>query len=161
MGNLVEIKDLSKSYFNKRALDNLSLNIEEGRVVGILGPNGSGKTTMIKILTGLLRQSKGEVHIDGHKVGVETKAIVSYLPDRSFLYKWMTIEDALNFYSDFYSDFDEKRGEFKNWLGGITKFKCIDYKRRYLKDITYENIDDICLTDNSVDRKSTRLNSSH
>ncbi len=111
MGSLVEIKDLSKSYFNKKALNNLNLNIEEGRVVGILGPNGSGKTTLIKILTGLLRQSKGEVHIDGHEVGVYTKSIVSYLPDRNFLYKWMTIEDAFNFYSDFYSDFDEKRGE--------------------------------------------------
>lgn len=111
MGNLVEIKNLTKNYFNKRALNNLNLNIEDGRVVGILGPNGSGKTTLIKILTGLLRQSKGEALIDGQKIGVYTKSIVSYLPDRNFLYKWMTIEDAFNFYSDFYSDFDEKRGE--------------------------------------------------
>ena len=111
MGNLVEVKNLTKNYFNKRALNNLNLNIEDGRVVGILGPNGSGKTTLIKILTGLLRQSKGEALIDGQKIGVYTKSIVSYLPDRNFLYKWMTIEDAFNFYSDFYSDFDEKRGE--------------------------------------------------
>lgn len=111
MSSLVEIKGLSKSYFNKKALRNLNLNIEDGRVVGILGPNGSGKTTLIKILTGLLRQSSGEAFIDGKKIGVETKAIVSYLPDRNFLYKWMTIDDAFKFYSDFYSDFDEKRGE--------------------------------------------------
>lgn len=111
MDNLVEIRNLTKNYFNKRALNNLDLNIEGGRVVGILGPNGSGKTTLIKILTGLLRQSKGEVLIDGHRIGVYTKSIVSYLPDRNFLYKWMTIEDAFNFYIDFYSDFDEKRGE--------------------------------------------------
>lgn len=111
MENLVEIKKLSKNYFNKKALDNLDLTIEEGKVLGILGPNGSGKTTLIKILTGLLRQSKGEVLIDGHKVGVYTKSIVSYLPDRNFLYNWMTIEDAFKFYSDFYSDFDLKRGE--------------------------------------------------
>lgn len=111
MSSLVEIKDLSKSYFNKKALRNLNLNIEDGRVVGILGPNGSGKTTLIKILTGLLRQSSGEAFIDGKRIGVETKAIVSYLPDRNFLYKWMTIDDAFKFYSDFYSDFDEKRGE--------------------------------------------------
>ncbi|WP_077369735.1 ABC transporter ATP-binding protein [Anaerosalibacter sp. Marseille-P3206] len=111
MSSLVEIKDLSKSYFNKKALRNLNLNIEDGRVVGILGPNGSGKTTLIKILTGLLRQSSGEVRVDGKKIGVETKAIVSYLLDRNFLYKWMTIEDAFKFYGDFYSDFDEKRGE--------------------------------------------------
>lgn len=111
MENLVEIKKLSKNYFNKKALDNLDLTIEEGKVLGILGPNGSGKTTLIKILTGLLRQSKGEVLIDGHKVGVYTKSIVSYLPDRNFLYNWMTIEDAFKFYSDFYSDFDLKRWE--------------------------------------------------
>ncbi|NMB07144.1 MAG: ABC transporter ATP-binding protein [Tissierellia bacterium] len=111
MTNIVEIKNLSKNYFNKKALDNLNLNIESGKVVGILGPNGSGKTTLIKILTGLLRQSKGEVKIDGHNIGVYTKTIVSYLPDRNFLYKWMSVEDACKFYKDFYSDFDEKRFE--------------------------------------------------
>ncbi|WP_416198528.1 MAG: ABC-2 type transport system ATP-binding protein [Sporanaerobacter sp.] len=111
MGNLVEIKGLSKNYLSKKALNNLSLDIESGKVVGILGPNGSGKTTLIKILTGLLRQSKGEVFIDGHNVGVYTKSIVSYLPDRNFLYNWMTIDDAFKFYKDFYSDFDENRGE--------------------------------------------------
>lgn len=111
MKNIVEIKNLTKNYFNKRALDNISLNIEEGKVVGILGPNGSGKTTLIKILTGLLRQTKGEVLIDGHKVGVYTKSIVSYLPDRNFLYNWMTIKDAFEFYKDFYGDFDEEKFE--------------------------------------------------
>lgn len=111
MGNLVEVKDLSKSYFNKKALNSLNLNIEEGKILGVLGPNGSGKTTLIKIMVGLLRQSKGEVLINGQKVGVYTKSIVSYLPDRNFLYNWMTIEDAFKFYSDFYSDFDQKRGK--------------------------------------------------
>ena len=109
MRNIVEIKGLNKSYFNKKALNNLSLNIEEGKVVGILGPNGSGKTTLIKILTGILRETKGEVLIDGHEPGVYTKSIVSYLPDRNFLYSWMTIQDALSFYKDFYKDFNEKR----------------------------------------------------
>lgn len=111
MSNIVEIKDLTKKYFNKRALDNISLNIEEGKVVGILGPNGSGKTTLIKILTGLLRQTNGEALIGGEKVGVYTKSIVSYLPDRNFLYKWMKIEDAFNLFKDFYSDFDEDKFE--------------------------------------------------
>ena len=111
MKNIVEIKNLTKNYFNKRALDSLNLNIQEGKVVGILGPNGSGKTTLIKILTGLLRQSKGEVFIDGHNIGVYTKSVVSYLPDRNFLYNWMNIEDACDFYKDFYSDFDEKKFE--------------------------------------------------
>ncbi|NLX61136.1 MAG: ABC transporter ATP-binding protein [Tissierellia bacterium] len=87
----------------------INLNIEEGRVVGVLGPNGSGKTTLIKILTGLLRQTSGQVLIDGKPVGVYTKSIVSYLPDRTFLYKWMKIEDAMNLYKDFYADFDEEK----------------------------------------------------
>lgn len=109
MNNIVELKNLTKKYLNKTALDHINLNIEAGKVVGILGPNGSGKTTLIKILTGLLRQSSGEVLIEGQKVGIATKSVVSYLPDRNFLYKWMKIEDASNFYKDFYTDFDEKK----------------------------------------------------
>lgn len=109
MESIIKIKGLTKSYFKKKALNNLSLDIEQGRVVGILGPNGSGKTTMIKIITGILRESKGEVLIDGHKPGVYTKSIVSYLPDRNFLYNWMTIQEAVNFYKDFYKDFDENK----------------------------------------------------
>ncbi|MGN9163820.1 ABC transporter ATP-binding protein [Tissierellaceae bacterium HCP3S3_D8] len=109
MSNIIEIKNLSKSYLNKKALNNLNLNIEKGKVVGILGPNGSGKTTLIKILTGILRESKGEILIDGKRPGVYTKSVVSYLPDRNFLYKWMSIQDAVNFYKDFYKDFDENK----------------------------------------------------
>ncbi|HHV46542.1 MAG TPA: ABC transporter ATP-binding protein [Tissierellia bacterium] len=109
MKNIVEIKGLTKKYSSKVALNNINLNIEKGKVVGILGPNGSGKTTLIKILAGLLRQTSGEVLIDGRSIGVYTKSIVSYLPDRSFLYKWMKIEDAMNLYKDFYSDFDEEK----------------------------------------------------
>ncbi|WP_346216934.1 ABC transporter ATP-binding protein [Caldifermentibacillus hisashii] len=109
MSNIVEINNLTKKYANKTALDNVNLNIERGKVVGILGPNGSGKTTLIKILTGLLRQTSGEVLIDGNKVGVKTKSVVSYLPDRNFLYKWMRIEDACHMYKDFYTDFDEAK----------------------------------------------------
>lgn len=109
MNNIIEIKDLTKIYKNKRALDRVNLNIPNGRVIGILGPNGSGKTTLIKILTGILRQSGGEILIDGKAPGVYTKSIVSYLPDRNFLYKWMNITDAINFYKDFYKDFDEEK----------------------------------------------------
>ena len=109
MTHIIEIKDLSKSYLSKKALNNLNLNIEKGKVIGILGPNGSGKTTLIKILTGILRQSKGEILIDGEKPGVYTKSIVSYLPDRNFLYKWMSVQEAINFYKDFYKDFDENK----------------------------------------------------
>ena len=109
MNNIIEIKGLTKSYLNKKALNNVSLDIEKGKVVGILGPNGSGKTTLIKILTGILRETKGEVLIDGKKPGVYTKSIVSYLPDRNFLYNWMNIEEAIIFYKDFYKDFDENK----------------------------------------------------
>ncbi len=109
MSNIIEIKNLSKSYLNKKALNNLSLNIEKGKVVGILGPNGSGKTTLIKIITGILRESKGEILIDGKRPGVYTKSVVSYLPDRNFLYKWMSVQEAVNFYKDFYKDFDENK----------------------------------------------------
>lgn len=107
MDNILETKGLSKNYFNKKALKSVDINIKKGKVVGILGPNGSGKTTFIKIAAGLLRQSKGEILIDGQIPGPYTKSVVSYLPDRNFLYEWMTIEDAIEFYKDFYKDFDE------------------------------------------------------
>lgn len=109
MEDIIQIKGVTKTYRNKRALDNLNLNIKKGGVIGILGPNGSGKTTLIKILTGLLRPSKGEVLIDGKAPGAYSKSIVSYLPDRNFLYDWMDIKDAIGFFQDFYEDFDEKK----------------------------------------------------
>lgn len=109
MEDIIKIKGITKTYRNKRALDSLSLNIKKGGVIGILGPNGSGKTTLIKILTGLLRPNKGEVLIDGKTPGIYTKSIVSYLPDRNFLYEWMNIEDAIGFFKDFYEDFDEDK----------------------------------------------------
>ena len=109
MENIIEIKGLTKSYLNKKALNNVDLNLEKGKVIGILGPNGSGKTTMIKIITGILRQSKGDILVDGKKPGVYTKSVVSYLPDRNFLYEWMNIQDGINFYKDFYKDFDENK----------------------------------------------------
>lgn len=118
MNNIIEISGLSKSYIKKKALDNIDLEIEKGKVVGILGPNGSGKTTLIKVLTGLLRQNKGQVLIDGRSPGVYTKSIVSYLPDRNFLYKWMKVEDAINLYEDFYQDFQRERAyELLEFMG--------------------------------------------
>ena len=107
MKNIVEAKSLSKSYFKKKALDDFNLNIPEGQVLGLLGPNGSGKTTFIKILSGILSQSKGDIIIDGHEPSPYTKSVVSYLPDKNYLYKWMTVNDAIVFFKDFYSDFDE------------------------------------------------------
>lgn len=109
MEYLLQINDLSKKYWRKKALDGLNLSINKGKIVGLLGPNGTGKTTLIKIIAGLLNYDSGEVLIDGLKPGVHTKAIVSYLPDKDFLYDWMTVEDSVIFLKDFFKDFDEKK----------------------------------------------------
>jgi len=106
---ILECEKLSKNYGGLRALDELNLKLESGKIVGLLGPNGYGKTTLIKILSGLLRQDKGTVLIDGKKVGVETKKIVSYLPERSYLSPGMKIREAAKFFEEFYEDFDIKR----------------------------------------------------
>lgn len=109
MDFILETKGLSKSYFNKKALREVNFSLEKGKVLGLLGPNGSGKTTFIKIAAGILRQSSGEILINRSKPGVTTKELVSYLPDRTYLYKWMKIKDAVGFFKDFYKDFDESR----------------------------------------------------
>lgn len=106
---ILECENLSKNYGGLRALDELNLKLESGKIVGLLGPNGHGKTTLIKTLSGLLRQDKGTVLIDGKKVGVETKKIVSYLPERSYLSPGMKIRDVAKFFEEFYEDFDIKR----------------------------------------------------
>ncbi len=109
MANILEIKGLTKKYGKKLALNNFDLEVEGGKAIGILGPNGSGKTTFIKVLTGLIHETSGTILIDGEEPGTYTKSIVSYLPDRNFLYKWMNVKDAINFYNDFYINFDEKK----------------------------------------------------
>jgi ABC-2 type transport system ATP-binding protein len=115
---ILECKNLSKRFKFVTALDQVNLSIEPGRVVGLLGPNGSGKTTLIKLAAGLLTPSEGEILINGQAPGVESKAIVAYLPDRDFLPGWMKVEQMLNFFSDFYADFDpEKAREMLTRLG--------------------------------------------
>ncbi|MFX0550214.1 ABC transporter ATP-binding protein [Hathewaya histolytica] len=111
MDKILEINDLSKTYFKKEALKDFNLTVPKGRVLGLLGPNGSGKTTFIKILAGILSPSKGSILIDGKTPGRYTKSIISYLPDKDYLYKWMKISDAVNLYKDFYSDFDERKAD--------------------------------------------------
>lgn len=107
MTYIVEIEGLRKNYNSTVALKGIDIKVERAKVLGILGPNGSGKTTLIKILNGILSPTKGKVLIDGKRIGPETKAITSYLPDRNFLYDWMTIQDSMNLYMDFYEDFNE------------------------------------------------------
>lgn len=112
--SILECRALSKSYGAKTALDSVDLTIEPGRIVGLLGPNGSGKTTLIKLANGLLTPTSGEILIDGKKPSRATKAIVSYLPDRSTLPGWMSIAQALDYYGDFYADF--RRGVAEQML---------------------------------------------
>lgn len=109
MGILLKANNLTKAYYRKKGLDGFNLEIPEGKILGLLGPNGSGKTTFIKIAAGILRNTDGEITIDGHAPGVYTKSIVSYLPDVNFLYKWMKIKDAVKFYKDMFEDFDEDK----------------------------------------------------
>ena len=109
MSILFECKNLKKRYGKKEALKGIDLQIESGKIVGLLGPNGSGKTTLIKLANGLLTPSDGEILIRGNKIGVETKKIVSYLPEKTYLNNYMKVKDIIKYFLDFYSDFDEKR----------------------------------------------------
>jgi len=108
---ILECSGLTKKYGSITALDNISLNIEPGKIVGLLGPNGSGKSTFIKLCNGLLRPSSGTLTIDGYAPGPETKKIVSYLPERTYFEDWMTTEQAIKLFEDFYEDFDRERAE--------------------------------------------------
>lgn len=103
---ILKCTGLSKRYGSVSALEGLDLAVEPGRIVGLLGPNGSGKTTLIKLANGLLRPSEGKVLIDGREPGVESKKLVSYLPERACLPEWMSVQGLLGFYGDFYGDFD-------------------------------------------------------
>lgn len=105
MSELLKCDNISKRFGSKSALENVSLSIGPGKIIGLLGPNGAGKTTLIKIINGLLTPTDGTIEVDGEKVGIKTKAKVSYLPDVDFLYHWMTAEQIVSLFSDFFSDF--------------------------------------------------------
>jgi len=109
MEQILKANQLSKYFYQKKALDKVDMNIEKGGIYGILGSNGGGKSTFLKIAAGLLKPSQGEITIDNKEPGVYTKSIVSYLPETNYLYKWMKIKDALNFFKDLYADFDVER----------------------------------------------------
>jgi len=109
MEQILKANQLSKYFYQKKALDKVDMNIEKGKIYGILGPNGGGKSTFLKIAAGLLKPSQGEITIDNKEPGVYTKSIVSYLPETNYLYKWMKIKDTLNFFKDLYADFNLER----------------------------------------------------
>ncbi len=109
--SIINVASLQKSYGRKVVLDDITFEIEEGSIVGLLGPNGCGKTTLIKILTGLIKDHKGMVRIDNEEPGPYTKDIVAFLPDKSYLPDWMKPKDAIKYFSDFYKDFDKEKAE--------------------------------------------------
>lgn len=108
MDKILEIKNLKKSFGDIEVLKDVNLTLESGKLLGLIGPNGSGKTTLLKSIVGLVKADSGEILVDGKKVGLETKKIISYLPDCYHLYDNLTIKDAVNLYVDFYDDFNTK-----------------------------------------------------
>ena len=140
---ILEIKNLIKKYHTKNVIDNISLNVDSGKIVGLLGPNGSGKTTLIKLLAGLLTATSGDILIDNKEIGIETKAIVSFLPDRPYFANWMKVHDILAFFADFYRDFSMKKAmemlkehygllSFMKLIAGTTKYE--SFIRKFAED---------------------------
>jgi len=106
MDNLLQFQSVSKSYGSRKALHDVSFRIGPGKIIGLLGTNGSGKSTLMKITAGLLPVYSGSVTVAGQPLDMNTKSIVSFMPDRPLTESWMRVRDAISFYSDFYPDFD-------------------------------------------------------
>ena len=106
---LLECKDLCKSFDNRVILDNVNIKIERGKIVGLLGKNGQGKTTLIKLINDLLTPTSGEVLINGKKPSIESKKIISYLPERTYFNKSMKVSDIIKYFKEFYDNFNEEK----------------------------------------------------
>ena len=102
---LLEVNHITKSYGNNIVLNDVTFSIPKGKIVGLLGPNGSGKTTLIKLINDLLKEDSGTIKVNGLDLGVETKKLISYLPDKNYLNNNMTVLELLNYFKDFYEDF--------------------------------------------------------
>ena len=109
MSAILECRNLSKRYGSKEVLAGLDLTLERGRIIGLLGPNGSGKSTLIKLVAGVLTPSAGEIRVGGFVPGIESKKIVSYLPERTYLNDWMTVRQMVGLFADFYDDFNSAK----------------------------------------------------
>lgn len=109
MNQLLECNNLTKQFGSLKALDQVSFSLGSGRIVGLLGPNGSGKSTLIKILNGLLVPTSGEVRINGCLPGPQTKNMISYLPEQTYLNDWMKVADIIQYFADFYDDFNKDK----------------------------------------------------
>ncbi len=108
---ILQCRDLGKRFSGRNALNGINMDIPRGRIIGLLGPNGSGKTTFMKLANGLLVPTSGSILIDGHKPGPETKQIVSYLPDKDYLPDWMKVKDLVKMFTEFYKDFDHLKAQ--------------------------------------------------
>lgn len=106
---LLECKNLCKNYDEKQVLKDVNLKVSRGKIIGLLGKNGTGKTTLIKLINDLLTPTSGEVLIEGKKPGVESKEIIAYLPERTYLDKGMTVKEAIKYFKEFYKSFDETK----------------------------------------------------
>lgn len=106
---LLKVRNLKKSYGSHQVLHGVSFDVPKGSIVGLLGPNGCGKSSMIKVIVGLINDYEGEVLINGQKPGVESKKVVAYLPERNYLAPWMTPKQAINYMADFYKNFDKAK----------------------------------------------------
>ena len=106
--NVLEVKGISKSFGDKKVVDNVSFQIKKGKIVGLLGKNGSGKTTIIKMINDLLTLDSGEISVYGKNVGVDSKNMISYLPERTYLQGNEKVKDVIRIFKDFYADFDEE-----------------------------------------------------
>lgn len=111
MTKLLKVKNVYKSYGSNEVLKGLDLELDEGKIVGLLGPNASGKSTLIKLINGLLKADDGTIEIAGFEPGVETKKVVSYLPERTYINDWMKVKDMIDMFSDFYDDFDVEKAK--------------------------------------------------
>ena len=108
---ILEINNLNKSFDNKEILKDINLSIQSGKIIGLLGKNGVGKTTLIKLINDLLTPTSGEILINGQKIGVETKKVISYLPERTYLNKQMKVSEVISYFEDFYDNFDSKKAK--------------------------------------------------
>jgi len=109
MSVILECTELTKKFASKIAVSGVNLKVERGQIVGLLGPNGSGKSTIIKLANGLLTPTRGNILIGGRKPGIETKKIVSYLPEKTYLNDWMRVHQIIELFSDFYDNFKPEK----------------------------------------------------